>query len=317
MSEGFTNPINTSISTSGIEGYSLGELEKIWKNLAESEARLQMMEKLDKYKVGFNDVENFNLGLIYNSKTMNHDDDTDKDDRKIIEVAMNFKKKDEIRNRKRILKEKIKVRRLIETELGRRTNKQKRLLKHLKSIAGKKKKEQNEKYESKIEHLRRKYEVDKEKEIDKVPQEMKGFEQLAIFDKDKFEEIRETEIEIVKYGKVEIDEDEEAALKLHPKMALPKKMEEGYLNLAMDISYTKVRWQLRKEEEEEGKKQPTEEDYEDSKVDSKKEKKIEEERELEETRTRIVYDSELKIYDERKQRVTDKKNVAEFSPPSH
>ena len=67
----------------------------------------------------------------YNSKTMNHEDDTGKDDRKIIEVAMNFKRKDEIRNRKRILREKIKVRKMIETELGRKTNQQKKLLKHL------------------------------------------------------------------------------------------------------------------------------------------------------------------------------------------
>ena len=51
------------------------------------------------------------------------------------------------------------------------------------------------------------------------------------------------------YADIELDEEEEEAIKLHPKAAPPKKLEEGFLNLAMDISYTKVRWQIRKEEE--------------------------------------------------------------------
>ena len=67
---GYSSPNHLSNLTSGIEGYSLGEMRKIWVDLASSEMRLNMMEKLEQYKVGFNDVENFNLGLIYNSKTM-------------------------------------------------------------------------------------------------------------------------------------------------------------------------------------------------------------------------------------------------------
>ena len=36
--------------------------------VAASEARLKMMDKLAKYKVGFNDIESFNIGLKFNSK---------------------------------------------------------------------------------------------------------------------------------------------------------------------------------------------------------------------------------------------------------
>ena len=62
-----------SIKTSTVEGTSLEEMEKIWKELTASEQRLKMMEKLQSIKVGFNDIENFNLGLVYNSKTLTHD----------------------------------------------------------------------------------------------------------------------------------------------------------------------------------------------------------------------------------------------------
>ena len=65
LSGGKLHNLNLSLETSGSEGYSLGELEKLWTNLAASEARINMMDKLATYKVGFNDVENFNLGTYF------------------------------------------------------------------------------------------------------------------------------------------------------------------------------------------------------------------------------------------------------------
>ena len=54
------------LPTSANEGLSLGEMEGVWKELTASEMRLRMMDRLLKAKVGFNDVELFNLGLVYN-----------------------------------------------------------------------------------------------------------------------------------------------------------------------------------------------------------------------------------------------------------
>ena len=130
-------------------------------------------------------------------------------------------------------------------------------------------------------------------------------EGLSVFKEEKYEEIEKTEIEVVRYGDVELDKDEEAAMKLHPKMAIPKKLEEGFMDLALDIGYTKVRWQLRKDEEK----------GEDVGKDSKKEKEKEELMEMEEARTRTVYDSEKRIYDERKQKVTDLKECSRIYLP--
>ena len=61
---------NLSIITSGIEGTSLGEMEKTWKEATASEMRISLMDSLNKYQVGFNDVEQFNLGLLYNCKAI-------------------------------------------------------------------------------------------------------------------------------------------------------------------------------------------------------------------------------------------------------
>ena len=247
---------------------------------------MNMMDSLKKYKVGFNDVEYFNLGLKYNSKTLEEDNC----DKKVVEAAMQFKKKDEVKYMKKLLREKLKMRKKMETELGRRSNKYRRLVKHLNEVAREKKSELSLKYEKKIEHLRKKFEKKKEEELDEVPEELRDFIGLAVFSNEGFEKLKTREIEIVKYGDVELDEDEKAALKLHPKMAMPRQLQEGFMNLAQDLCYTKIRWQVRKEEE-----------------DEKREKKAEEleEEEIKEAKTRQIYDAQSKEYDERKRRVTD------------
>ena len=259
------------------------------------------MDRLLKLKVGFNDVESFNLGLIYNSKTINFENYTDVDDKKVVETAMKFKYKDEVRNRKKLVREKLKMRKMINGELGERTADGRRMLRHLHGVAEKKREELREKYERKIEHLKMKYERNKDKEKDRLPADMIEFEGIAVMDQENFDNIERKEIEVVKYGEVELDKEEEAAMKLHPKMALPRKIREGFMNLPLDISYTKLRWQMKKDEENTNAKDDQRKDE----ITDEETKKKEEENEVEEARTRSVYDAETKVYDERKQRVTD------------
>ena len=61
--------INTSLNTSIIEGKELGELKKLWKDIAGSEERLKLMSELKNRKIGFNEIEMFNLGLEYDLKS--------------------------------------------------------------------------------------------------------------------------------------------------------------------------------------------------------------------------------------------------------
>ena len=62
-----------------------------------------MMAKLISLKVGFNDVEIFSLGLIYNSKTIENEDALVRKDEKVVRAAMEFKRPDEIRNRRKLM----------------------------------------------------------------------------------------------------------------------------------------------------------------------------------------------------------------------
>ena len=93
----------TSDNTSLVEGQDLGEARRLWRDCASSESRLSMMTKLISLKVGFNDVEIFSLGLIYNSKTIENEDALVRKDEKVVRAAMEFKRADEIRNRRKLM----------------------------------------------------------------------------------------------------------------------------------------------------------------------------------------------------------------------
>jgi hypothetical protein len=50
------------------------------------------------------------------------------------------------------------------------------------------------------------------------------------------------------YGDVEIDEDEEAVLRLHPKFAMYSRMEMKIIDEEAEIACTKIRWNRREKE---------------------------------------------------------------------
>ena len=124
MSKGYNKTPNPR--PSAIEGVNLGEMEKAWKNLAASEMRLQIMDTLMRYKVGFNDIEYFNLGLVFNSKTV---ECCNKVDKEVVEAAMKFKRKDESKNRKNLVREKLRIRKKFEKDLGKRSRAERKLVK--------------------------------------------------------------------------------------------------------------------------------------------------------------------------------------------
>ena len=74
-----------SDKTSDPEGISLGESEKVWSEIASTEMRIALMDNLIANKVGFNDVEMFNLGLEYNMKCKTLENEVKKRDTTVIE----------------------------------------------------------------------------------------------------------------------------------------------------------------------------------------------------------------------------------------
>ena len=61
--------IQSSDITSKIEGKYLSEMQQIWEDTAASEMRLNLITDLKGKNLGFNEIENFSLGLRYNFKS--------------------------------------------------------------------------------------------------------------------------------------------------------------------------------------------------------------------------------------------------------
>ena len=100
IARGYSNPNTISDLTSDTEGYSLGEMEKVWSEIATTEMRINLMDSLIHNKVGFNDVEMFNLGLEISMKSKSLKDSDKERDTTVIEAAMKRKRKDEVRYRR-------------------------------------------------------------------------------------------------------------------------------------------------------------------------------------------------------------------------
>ena len=70
-----------------MEGQDLSVMTKIWEDLAATDMRLEMMSELIRIKVGFADIEEFNLGLKGNLKNLTSTKISEMQDKKIVKVA--------------------------------------------------------------------------------------------------------------------------------------------------------------------------------------------------------------------------------------
>ena len=74
------------------------EMMKVWKGIAASESRLELMKELKGLNVGFGEVENFNLDLsskFRSSKFRENVKDNCNPDSKVVRAAMEEKLRDE------------------------------------------------------------------------------------------------------------------------------------------------------------------------------------------------------------------------------
>ena len=90
------NKLIFSDLTPSIGGKDLSELLKLWKDIAKSEIRLKLMVELRKKELGFNEIENFRLGLKYSLKSEKLRGENSKPIQRVIKSAMNLKMRDEI-----------------------------------------------------------------------------------------------------------------------------------------------------------------------------------------------------------------------------
>ena len=84
-----------------MEGHEISSgMLKVWRGIAASESRLELMKELKGLNVGFGDVENFNLDLsskFRSQKFKEKSKETGDPDSKVVKAAMNVKLRDEER----------------------------------------------------------------------------------------------------------------------------------------------------------------------------------------------------------------------------
>ena len=228
------------------EGKVLGELSKLWQDIASSEARLKLMSDLKDKKLGFGEIETFSLGLEYNLKSEKLKDSKIRPTNKIVEEAMKLKMRDEAIHHQEMLRKREKMKTWLKKLYSHKIYQYKKTIKELRTGAGRVKKEQEEKYLKKMEHLERKFK--KEEEDLKPPPGMEELGSLSIFRNEEFDNIKISEIEVPKIGEILLSKEEEQILRRTPKYALPEQLREHTLKEEMEKAYCKMRMELRDEE---------------------------------------------------------------------
>ena len=169
------------------------EMSEVWRDLAASEARMSMMQELLRLGVGLADIEE--IGIVLQSKLRSQEfkvKSGEKNSQRLAKVTLEIKLKDE-REISEGLRKKVKEIRKICDEMYKKNSKTYRsMFKKLRRMATMRKNEMKMTFEDKISHLKKKYRETEEEKIMKIPEEIKEFDELSIFDPGKFNEI-ETE----------------------------------------------------------------------------------------------------------------------------
>ena len=151
------NKIRYSDITSRIDGLDLGGLLKLWKDCAASESRIELIAELKNKNIGFNEIEQFGLGLKYSLKSKQLVDKNEKQIEKVIQAAMRLKLKDEIQHNKEMKKEKNKERNRMARRYHQQTETYKKTMRYLRQEAEKTRRMSPAKYKRKIQHLETRY----------------------------------------------------------------------------------------------------------------------------------------------------------------
>ena len=235
--------------TSKIEGKNLGEMRNLWRDIASSEMRLAMMSELKGKNLGFNEVENFSLGMKYNFKSEKMKDLKDKPTEKVIEAAMTTKMRDEVHHHYELRRKREMKKKRLGEEHHPKTKTYKKIIQYLREEAAEVKREQSEKNKKKMEHLEKKFRETEDDEM-KAPQGMEDYSHLSVFN-EKFEKIERDKIKVPRVGEIQLTEEEEKILQRHPKFAVVQNLQEDTIKEEMEKAYSIVRMELRDEDGQE------------------------------------------------------------------
>ena len=292
------NPnFSSSTTSSRMEGQELGEEEKIWREVATSEARLALMKNMVREQLAFTDLEEF--GIIFDNKLKSKKLKNQKIHSKLTDHAMRLKIADEQALRRDLVKMRTKMKRNLAKKYGgEKVRGYKRAILHLNNINKEVKSKLQKKYKAKMEHLKNKYRMKEEDKIEEIPEDMENYETLSVFSDKKYKNLKKETYDVLTIGDVSLNEDEKAVLKLHNKFSVLENIKKGGIDGDQEAAIAKLRMEKTKDEEYEG---YTEEER--------------KEDEILNAQNRMIYDPCERVFDGRKRRVTDLKECARVTLP--
>ena len=128
---------------------------------------------------------------------------------------------------------------------GKNSWKTRRIMKMMRKEVKMMKKDLAEKNREKIEHLKKSYTKKENKMMQDIPDKIRMFEDISIFQEETTKE-EETcpEHKVPILGPVDLDKDEIAALELPPNFSILEKLKEENFNVEQEMCYSKLRWEF-------------------------------------------------------------------------
>ena len=225
-----------------VRGLELREELKTWKNLAASEARIELMKKMIKENISFPDIEELSKVLTekfrskkFKSKAKN----SVKPAQQVPAKAMLAKLADEECYRRELIGEKNRLRRQLGKNLTTNSKPYRKTIKHLREEARLTKAELQEKFKKKIIHLQRKYRPQKE-DILRLPEDLEEFSQTTAFHSQRYDQLQGVSYETKVIGEINLSQAEKSVLSLPPKYAILPSLHEGGLEMEQEASLAKL-----------------------------------------------------------------------------
>ena len=296
-----TNPTITvqEDSYQDLGGNSRREAGRIWRDLAVSEARINLLKVLIKEGRGLKEIEDFNMGLAskFKSKKFQKLNNQPSITGKAIVPVMKLKLADEQSYHRELVNIRNRYRKELAKNLGNNSRKFKNMIADLRQEAKKTKKESTDKFKEKMSHIRKNYSPNN-KEDEEIPEDLQEYSELKILNKIEYENLEPDSYEIKVIGDVELTNEEKSVLTLHPKFCILDKLTLSDFEHEQEAAFAKLRMEKTKDEE-----------Y--SQMD---EKEVEEAQEVD-ARSRQVFNPVEKVYDSRRRRVTDLKECSRITLP--
>ena len=275
----------------------------VWKSLAESLARVNLLKTLIKEGMGLAELEEFNLGISSKFKSSKFKIKPPSDPKvreSVMGRAMKLKLADEQCLLRELCKERTELRRTLGKKLNKNSRPYRRIMQELKQEEIKVKNESTKKFKNKIAHLKNKYSQEQEstKQDEGAPQDLQEYEELTVFNKNKYTDLQVDSYTVKVIGDIRLSPEEEKVLKLHPKFCVLDRLQEVEFEHEQEASLAKMRMEIVKEQEN---KELTEQEV--------------QENEEFEAITRQVYNNTDKKYDARRRRVTDLPECSRITLP--